>query len=172
MPEKFSRFTDTSGNDGKELIAIGIPESRQVELRDPSLASIKLPHNYSSLELSVYLAGADPFERVLYRYIVTGATELTSESFEQSLSLPALKPGHYRLRVSYLKSDGVWSVPQDISRIRIMPPWYASVPMLAVYVIMFLSIAVFTVDRLSKRRIRALEQELRARDSVFTSKVE
>lgn len=150
----------------------GIPENRRVELRDPSFASVKLPHNYSSLEISVFLAGADPFERVLYRYIVTGSSDLTYESYEQSLSLPALKPGHYRLRVSYLKSDGTWSNPQDISRIRVMQPWYISVPMILIYIVLFLVATILIIDRVSRQRLHKLEEELRSRDSVFTSKVE
>lgn len=150
----------------------GAPESRRIELRDPSLASIKLPHNYSFLEIPVYLAGADPFEKVLYRYMVTGSSELTYESFEQSISLPALKPGSYRLRVSYLRSDGTWSAPLPISRIRIMQPWFLSVPMLIIYLLLFFVITVFTIDRVSRHRLHVLEEEVLSRDSEFTSKIE
>ena len=150
----------------------GAPESRRIELRDPSLATVKLPHNYSFLEIPIFLAGADPFERVLYRYMVTGASELTYESSEQSISLPALKPGAYRLRVSYLRSDGTWSTPMVISRIRIMQPWYLSVPMLIIYLLLFFLISVFIIDRISRHRLHVLEEEVLSRDSVFTSKVE
>ena len=150
----------------------GEPFDRQVELRDPSLSSLELPHNYSSLEISINLVGADPFERVLYRYMLTGTTEIITESLDQTLSLPALKPGHYRLQISYLKSDGTWSRPQDVSRIHVRQPWYLSVPMLLLYVALFFATAIFGIDRISRRRIRALEEELKARDSVFTSKVE
>lgn len=150
----------------------GVPEERQIELRDASLASVRLPYNYPGLDLSVYLSGADPFERVLYRYKVSGSSELTLETFEQGISLPALKPGHYRLQASYLKSDGTWSPLQEISRLRVLPPWYFSIPMLIVYLLLFIVGLLFTIDKVSQRRLRALEEELRARDQVFTSKVE
>ena len=150
----------------------GVPEERQIALRDPSLASVRLPHNYPALDISVYLSGADPFERVLYRYRVSGASELSLETFEQGISLPALKSGHYRLQASYLKSDGTWSRPQEISRLRILPPWYLSVPMFIVYLLLFLVGLLFTIDKVSQHRLRALEEELKARDRVFTSKVE
>ena len=150
----------------------GMPENKQVELQDPSFASLKLPHNYSSLVISVNLAGADPFERVLYRYMLTGASELTAETFEQSISLPALKSGRYHLRVSYLKSDGTWSLPQKLAEIRVRLPWYRSLPMVMLYLVLLLALIIFVIDRVSRRRVIALEAELRARDSVFTGKIE
>ena len=150
----------------------GDPEDREVALRDPSQESLRLPYNYQNLNLSINLVGSDPFERVLYRYRLTGTSEVTTESFEQTLSLPALKPGKYRLHVSYLKSDGTWSRPQIISTIQILRPWYLSIAMILVYAVVFLGLAFFVIDRISRRRIRALEMELKARDHVFTSKVE
>ena len=150
----------------------GDPEERRIELKDQSLSSISLPYNYQSLSLSVNLDGADPFERVLYRYQLNGSSEVSADSFDQSISLPALKPGHYRLQVSYLKSDGTWSRSQTVSRIHIRRPWYLSVPMLLLYAVLFVAAALFGIDRLSRRRVRALERELKARDSVFTAKVE
>ena len=44
--------------------------------------------------------------------------------------------------------------------------------MLIVYLLLFIVGLLFTIDKVSQRRLRALEEELRARDQVFTSKVE
>ena len=150
----------------------GDPEDREVALRDPARESLKLPYNYQSLDLSINLVGSDPFERVLYRYMLSGASQITVDSFDQTISLPALKPGHYRLRVSYLKSDGTWSRPQVISNIHIKRPWYLSTPMILLYLAVFIVFALIVIDRLSRRRLRALEEQLKARDHVFTSKVD
>jgi len=149
-----------------------VDENKTVELRDVSSESLRLPYNYSSLVITVNLAGADPFERILYRYQLTGASELTTETFEDSISLPALKPGNYRLNVSYLKSDGSWSAPQTVASLLVKQPWYASVPMVIFYILLIFGITVFSIDRLSKRRIKALEAELRSRDMEFTRKLE
>lgn len=150
----------------------GAPGDMEVALRNPSQEYLKLPYNYKSLELAINLVGSDPFERVLYRYMLSGASELTTESFEQTLSLPALKHGHYRLRISYLKSDGTWSRPQIISTIHVLRPWYLSVPMIILYLAVFIVLTLIGIEQISRRRIRALEEELKARDLVFTSKVE
>ena len=147
-------------------------ENKKVELQDESSGNLTVPYNYSSLQININLAGADPFERVLYRYIISGASDLTLESFEQSISLPALKPGHYYVTVSYLKSDGTWSVPQGVAQLRVRQPWYASTLMIAIYLILGLLIVAAIVDWISRKRVNALEAELRARDAVFTGKVE
>ena len=147
-------------------------ENKRVELQDMSSESLTVPYRYKSLQINVILAGADPFERVLYRYTISGASELTAESYEQSLSLPALKPGRYNVNVSYLKSDGTWSEPQRVMKLKVKHPWYASSVMLAIYIILGIMLAAFIIEMISNRRINALEAELRAQDSAFTGKVE
>lgn len=149
-----------------------VDENKTLVLQDESSRSLRVPYNYTSLQINVNLAGADPFERVLYRYNVSGTSDLTIESFEQSISLPALKPGRYNVKVSYLKSDGAWSPPQSLSQLRVKQPWYASTLMIMVYVLIGLLLTAFLIDWISRRRINALEAELRARDAVFTGKVE
>ncbi|MBO4635145.1 MAG: helix-turn-helix domain-containing protein [Bacteroidales bacterium] len=160
------------------LIEIGadcffsVEDNKELTLRDASSARIRVPHNYSSLVIAVNLAGADPFERALYRYMLSGASELVTETFEDSISLPALKPGRYRLHVSYLKADGTWSQPQSVAEVRVLPPWYLSVPFIILYVLLGLGIIGLSIDWISRRRISALEAEFRARDKVFTGKME
>ena len=149
-----------------------VDENKTLELQDEASRSIRVPYNYTSLQINVNLAGADPFERVLYRYSVSGASELTIESFEQSISLPALKPGRYNVKASYLKSDGTWSTPQSLSELRVKQPWFASTGMIMIYVLMSVLLIAFLIDWISRKRINALEAELRARDAVFTGKVE
>lgn len=146
--------------------------NKKVELRDASSDRLVLPHNYTTLAVSVNLAGADPFERILYRYHLLGASEMTTETFEDSISLPALKPGNYRLDVSYLRSDGTWSEAQQVSSIRVKYPWYSSMPMILIYILMGISLIFISVDRLSRRRLKTLEAELLAKNRAFTGKID
>ena len=164
------------GTDG--LVEIGadcyfdLSENKEILLRDSSYSSVELPYNYSSLVITVSLAGSDPFERNLYRYNVRGTSEITAETFEDSMSLPALKPGRYWLDVSYLRSDGVWSEPQEVSAIHVKQPWYFSVPMVIVYVLLVIVLVAVAIDAVSRRRVRRIEAKLRAADSEFTGKLE
>jgi len=147
-------------------------ENKIVQLRDISSDSQRLPFNYSSLVITVNLAGADPFERVRYRYHLSGASEMITDTFEDSISLPALKSGSYRLDVSYLQSDGTWSQSQAVTDFRVLRPWYASVPMVLVYILLGLGLILFIIERVSRKRVQAMEEKLRASDMVFTGKIE
>ena len=143
-----------------------------VELRDAASDELVLPHNYSSLSISVNLAGADPFERILYRYHLMGASEMTTETFEDSIPLPALKPGNYKLEVSYLRSDGTWSEAQQVSSIRVKYPWFLSMPMILIYILLGMTLIAISVDRLSRSRLKALEAELLAKNRAFIGKID
>ena len=61
---------------------------------------------------------------------------------------------------------------QSLSQLRVKQPWYASTLMIMVYVLIGLLLTAFLIDWISRRRINALEAELRARDAVFSGKVE
>ena len=147
-------------------------ENKKVELQDKSSGSLKVPYKYTSLHINVNLTGADPFERVLYRYTISGSSDLTTESYEQSLSLPALKPGMYNVKVSYLKSDGTWSIAQSIAQVKVLHPWYSSTVMILVYILLGMVMVAAIIDWISRKRITALEAELRAWDAAFTAKVD
>lgn len=149
-----------------------LDKEKSVELRDGSQNSITLPHDYSLLSLSFFLSGADPFERVMYQYSLSGSSSLRVETYEDVFFLPALKPGRYTLNVSYLKSDGSWSRPKKMSSIRVLQPWYNSIAAIVVYIAILVSLIAFLIERMSRRKIRELEAQLRERDSIFTGKVE
>lgn len=147
-------------------------ENKVVQLRDVSSGSLKLPYNYPSLVIRIDLAGADPYEKNLFRFHLSGTSEMVTETFDDSISLPALKSGHYGLDVSYLRSDGSWSQPQHVTSLHILRPWYSSIVMILVYIILGLGIISFIIDRVSRKRVKALEEKLRASDMVFTGKIE
>lgn len=129
---------------------------------------LKLRHNYSSLVLTVNLAGADPFEKVLYRYTVDGNNGFTSKTFEDNLEIPGLKQGNYRVEASYLMANGQWSIPENILEMKVSPPWYKSMIMLLIYVIAVLTALSFLVEVISRKRIAKIEAEMRSKDIAFT----
>lgn len=166
------------------LIEIGdnysynIEKDKQIVLHDISVRGsraeipkgpLNLKFNYSSLSLTVNLAGADPFEKVRFRYSVEGGSGFVSESFDDHLELPGLKQGTYDIYASYLMANGQWSHKESVLRLRVAPPWYKSVPMIIVYVILCLSILILAVEKLSQRKIAKIEADLRLKDKAFTS---
>lgn len=66
-------------------------------------------------------------------------------------------------------ANGQWSHKESVLRLRVAPPWYKSVPMIIVYVILCLSILILAVEKLSQRKIAKIEADLRLKDKAFTS---
>ena len=59
-----------------------------------------------------------------------------------------------------------------MSSIRVLQPWYNSIAAIVVYIAILVSLIAFLIERMSRRKIRELEAQLRERDSIFTGKVE
>lgn len=170
----------------KGLIEIGDNYSydkekdKQIVLHDISVrgkradipnSTLRVKFNYSSLSLTVYLAGADPFEKVRYRYTVGGEEGFVSESYDDHLELPGLKSGTYDVEASYLMANGRWSHKERVLRLRVAPPWYKSILMIVFYVLCGLAVLVFAVERISRRKIARMEAELKMRDNAFTTSI-
>lgn len=131
--------------------------------------SLTLKHNYSSLMLSVNLSGADPFEKVLYRYKVEGKNGYTPTTLDDNLEIPELKQGNYKVMASYMMPNGRWSTPECVLGMRVSPPWYKSLPMIILYILSVLSLIAIAIDKLSRKRLAKIEAELKAKDLIFTN---
>lgn len=130
--------------------------------------TLKLSHNYSSLIMTVNLAGADPFEKILYRYSVDGNNGFISETYEDILEIPGLKQGYYEVNASYLMENGRWSDAETVLKLRVSPPWYKSWPMILVYIILLLTALSFIVETISRARLEKMQAELKSKDLAFT----
>lgn len=170
------------GNSG--VIEIGTnfsydtPENKKIELHDVSVAGsrvlslqkkIDLRHNYSSLVLTVNLTGADPFENVLFRYSVSGGQEFISETYENQLYLPTLKPGRYRVGASYMMSNGNWSDEWSVLDFRVRSPWYKSVAMMVLYALIFIGAIALAAFRISREQVKRMEADFKTRNHAFES---
>lgn len=186
--EFMASVTDNSGSiffgGTNGLIEIGdtysydIEKDKQIVLHDISVrgsraeipeGTLNLKFDYSSLSVTVNLAGADPFEKVRFRYSITGESGFTSESYDDHLELPGLKPGSYDIEASYLMANGQWSHEETVLKLRVAPPWYKSILMIVVYILLGLVCLIVAAEKLSQRKIEKMEIEFRLKDKAFTS---
>ena len=153
-------------------------ESKQVVLHDVSVKGkrismpdgvLKLKHDFSSLTLSANLIGADPFDIIRYRYTVAGNNGFNYTAYKDNLEIPELKHGSYTVQASYLMSDGLWSQPKDVLELTVSPPWYLSLPMVLLYVLVCLAVFFYLIDRISRKRLAEMEAELKSRDLIFSN---
>ena len=154
----------------KKLIlnSLSVGGKRQI----PDSDRVRLPFNFSSIRIEVALSGADPFGKVMYRYEISGMTSYSIETYDSHIELPELKEGDYQISCSYLERDGIWSRPELILSIRVKPPFYRSIWFLTFVIALSVYIIVYIVRRLYRRKVRALEQKLRADNINFINKIE
>lgn len=84
---------------------------------------VTLPWSYSSLVINVSSIEKDIFRKKLFRFHVEGSN-LNTATYEHALSLQPLPPGKYSIMVSCNTKNGDWTVPQNILRLIVTPPWY------------------------------------------------
>lgn len=133
---------------------------------------IRIPWNYEGLMLSFGMSGLDPFEKVVYRYMVEGSKNFAIESFDEKIELPGLSPGIYSIKVSHNMKEGQWSDPESILTVQVMRPWYSSILAMIIYFIILVTGVVIAALAFRKRVKDKLEAEMRAKDAGFIAKFE
>ena len=133
---------------------------------------VKLPYDFKNFGIRISVQGADPLEKMAYKYLISGPSSFEIESYEDNVSIPTLKPGNYTVEVSYQQSRGQWSEPQKVAEVRVKRPWYTSTLMLIVYLLTTVAILVLLAIYVQKRTREAMQREMRAKDFQFISKFE
>ena len=138
----------------------------------PDAGKLTLPHNYSILNLTVNQMGSDPFEKVLYRYVVDGANSSVIETYSNTIQLPSLTSGKYDIKVSYLMNDGEWSPEDRIITLKVQQPWYKSIPFNIFIIALVLTALCCVFIYFYKKSILLFEQERKAKDIDFIQKLD
>ena len=133
---------------------------------------VKLPYDFKNFGIRISVQGADPLEKMAYKYLIRGPSSFEIESYEDNVSIPTLKPGNYTVEVSYQQSRGQWSEAQKVAEVRVKRPWYSSTLMLIVYLLTTVAILVLLAIYVQKRTREAMQREMRAKDFQFISKFE
>lgn len=115
---------------------------------------IRVPSHYSSLTLSANIPGTSPFRKNVFRYYIDGQSQSVLETWSDVLSLPAMHSGHHDVSVSYMKSDGSWSVPVKLLDIKVALPWFRRTWFI-VLVFLVLCSVLFDVSRRIRMKVAA-----------------
>ncbi len=134
--------------------------------------SIKIPHNGKDFTVTISLSQSDPLERIVYKYVLEGASSYTTTTFEENFQVPIQKSGTYRLYVSYLKDNDNWSTPQEILTIRKAVPWYLSTVSLITYILLIICALALLIFLLRKKMIEEINESMNKRDLSFMNKFE
>lgn len=106
-----------------DVILNGLPVTmdESVEQFNPI---IKVPWNFSSLQLKVLLNEKDIFRENLFRFEIQGIQQELSKPGTNSLTVNYLPVGEYQIVASYYTKSGEWSQYQKILHVVVFPPWW------------------------------------------------
>ena len=136
-----------SGIDGKPLRSVG---------------SIELKHDRNNLVFSFSSMHYVQPQRNTYSYMMRGIDESPHETTGRNpfASYLNLRPGRYVFEVYGSNSDGLWGTEPASLSIRILPPWYASVPAIIAYILVLMASCVAFVLYLRRRSVEEHRREL------------
>lgn len=92
-----------------------------------SIGQFKVPRSKGTLEISFEQRGFKNLFKRLYRYRIEGLDTHWTENNTGNLILHQTLPGAYKLQVSGMNRNGLWSAPTTIASFSIPKPYYATI---------------------------------------------
>ena len=133
---------------------------------------LTLPSSFPAISINFALSMLDPFDRYVYRYDISGKTTYTVETYDDFLVLHDLKSGRYDISVCVLGPDGSWSPEERLLQITVLRPWYSQIWFIVLLSSALLSLVVWLVLRLVRKKMKKMEQQMREMNSVFMNKLD
>lgn len=106
-----------------DVLLNGLPVSLSEE-QHQATETIRIPWNFSSLQLKVLLNEADVFRNNFFRFNIEGLDQELASSNSNSLVINYLPIGEHTITASYYTRDGGWSQKQQILHVIVTPPWW------------------------------------------------
>ncbi|MBI3220171.1 MAG: GHKL domain-containing protein [Bacteroidetes bacterium] len=163
-------FTEFKLNYQDVAIGASSPLKRNITLTD----QIELRHNQNSFSIGFAALLIEPTPTIQYSYQLENFNdEWIDIGLDHKITLTALPPGKYTLRIKATNNVGQWMDEMLQLNIRIQPAWWQTllfkiVVLLIIFLMIYLSIALRT-RYLNRQRI-ALEQEVAAATTEIKSK--
>lgn len=89
--------------------------------------TIKVPWNFSSLQLKVILNEKDIFRKNIFQFQIESLHQELIHSNSNTFFINNLPIGEYSITSSYYAKNGTWSSKQKILNIEVLPPWWKTV---------------------------------------------
>lgn len=96
------------------------------EKREKAIETIRVPWDFSSLQLKVLLNEGDVFRKNFFRFNIEGIGQDLANFNSNSLVINYLPIGEYTITASYYTRNGGWSVKQPILHVVVVSPWWKS----------------------------------------------
>lgn len=151
-----------------QLTSLSVNGERYADKKDLPLRrrnSLRLSSSENSLIFRFSAMHYASAERNRFRYRMIGLDEdwHFTDGLAPFASYLNIRPGRYVFEVYASNSDGLWGTEPASMSIRILPPWYASVPAIISYLLVIMASCVALVLYLRRRNIEEHRRELDAK---------
>lgn len=142
------------------------------EKRERTIETVRVPWNFSSLQLKVLLNEGDVFRKNFFRFNIEGIGQDLANSNSNSLVINHLPIGEYTITASYYTRNGGWSVKQPVLHVVVVSPWWKSGWFYA-GVCILVGIVVYGVTFYIYRKKKAKQKReiLRLRNKMYEEKI-
>lgn len=154
-----------------DVLLNGLPVSLE-EKHDVATESIKVPWNFSSLQLKVLLNENDVFRKNRFRFHIEGYEQELTQSNSNSLIINYLPIGEYTITASYYTRKGEWGPKQQILHLIVTPPWWKTdwFYMGLIILICLLTYGVmYSLYR--KKKIKQKREIMRLKNKMYEEKI-
>ena len=131
-------------------------------------STVRLHHDDAHLTVRFFSGSLENVQRIRYAYRLKGQMSDWVLTDKNDVSFYALSPGDYTLQLCVCREDGTMSSPREL-HISVAPPFYRTLPMYMVY-LLILIIAAFLMWHLMRKRQQ--ERTERQRQLMERQKIE
>lgn len=157
----------------KALKPASVPPPITLELQEVSLngtivsfnsrLTMKIPYNFSSLQVHAQLEGENVFHKRIYRFHIKGLNKEYTETSRPHLILHTISPGDYRITVQCTQNDGNWSPEFTLLKFTVLPPWWQQswfILVCAAIIILSIIYGIRAYDQRLKRKYKEQERTI------------
>ncbi len=126
-----------------------------------TIKHITLHHNDYIFSANFAALSYDSPESNSYIYMLRGFDKDWIESGNSHrVTYTNLPPGTYELKVRGANKDMLWSTQEASLKIKVLPPWYQSLPMKILYILLAIAVTYFIYRYIIHRSNRAHQHEI------------
>ena len=134
--------------------------------------SISIPWNYSTLTVKVIAHEKDPMRKKVFRYEIRGAKDELYSSQSNRLKLNTLQTGNYKILVSCLSRDGIWSIPVEVLSLKVTAPWWKSLWFILLVLSLIVASAFVVFRIMILRKENKLQWQLKEQEqNIYEEKI-
>ena len=154
-----------------DVLLDGLSVSLSEDSRE-AINIVKIPWDFSSLQLKVLLNEKDVFRKNLFRFDVKELNQELKRSGSNTLVINYLPIGEYTITASYYTRDGAWSPKQKIIHIVVTPPWWKT-SWFYVGVCLILALLVYCIVYylLRKKKIKQKREIVQLKNKMYEEKI-